>query len=158
MEARQVGYDDGWLACRRQLTHADVDRRDSSTDRTHQFAVGFVEPRLGNSQLALTHLGFGDGQVLLGRAALHLGRLEEAAGHKHQAHQALELAWRVAGTTGDWGLFNAAAPAWIEHLRARGDVDNARAALTQALTLADTTPYGPMFRAEAQRRWGAELS
>ena len=95
---------------------------------------------------------------VLGRAALHLGRLEEAAGHKHQAHQALELAWRVAGTTGDWGLFNAAAPAWIEHLRARGDVDTARAALTQALTLADTTPYGPMFRVEAQRRWGAELS
>lgn len=106
---------------------------------------------------ALEHSQGGPADVM-GRAALHLGRLEAAAGHKHQAHQALELAWRVAGTTGDWGLFSAAAPAWIEHLRGLGEVDAAREALQRAVTLIDTTPYGAEFRAEAQRRWGAELT
>lgn len=124
-----------------------------------QLSEQLAEPAEARIRLRHTMTLAKDGPAdVLGRAALHLGRLEEAADHKHQARQALELAWRVAGTTGDWGLFNAAAPAWIEHLRARGEVDAARGALTQALTLADTTPYGPMFRAEAQRRWGAELT
>lgn len=106
---------------------------------------------------ALEHSKGGPADVM-GRAALHLGRLEAAAGHKHQARQALELAWRVAGTTGDYSLFSAAAPAWIEHLRAAGETDAAREALQRAVTLIDTTPYGAEFRAEAQRRWGAELT
>lgn len=95
--------------------------------------------------------------AVIGRAALHLGRLEAEGGQPHQAGKALELAWRVAGTQGDWPLFAAAVPAWVEHLRGRGEVERARDVLLDAMQRAKGAPHGQAFIQEAQARWAGSL-
>jgi tetratricopeptide (TPR) repeat protein len=53
---------------------------------------------------------------IVGRAALHLGRLQVDAGLKAQGRDALRLAYNISRGRGDWMLFIGAAPALHAHL------------------------------------------
>ena len=80
----------------------------------------------------------------LGWAALHLGRLEAAQGHRFRAGQDLELAQDIGRTLGDSSLFGLAVAARIE-----GAAD--RAAATAVLAQGEVAP--PALRVELQRRF-----
>lgn len=75
--------------------------------------------------------------AVVGRAALHLGRLSEL--HQPvQAGRALELAFNIARGQGDWMLFIGAAPALVDYFRRAGLPDSADRVRAESLQLASS--------------------
>jgi tetratricopeptide (TPR) repeat protein len=116
------------------------------------------EPRARTLFRRILRAGKGDTtfRAELGRAALHLGRLEQRAGQPAQGRQDLRLAYEIAAALGDVRLYLEAVPALVEALADAGKDPDIATVVREAAGRFVALGQGDAFRAELEQRWGAE--
>jgi hypothetical protein len=95
------------------------------------------------------------GPAELGRAALHLGRLELRAGQPAQGRKNVRLAYDLALKNADAMLYAEAVPTLIESLLEAGREPDAAAVVQEARARYSRLGHIDAFKADLERRWGA---
>lgn len=91
----------------------------------------------------------------LGRAALHLGRLELRGGQPSQGCKNVRFAYDGAVGRGDVALWAEAVPVLTEALVEAGREDEAAAVVADARARYGRMGHADAFRADLEKRWGA---
>jgi hypothetical protein len=95
------------------------------------------------------------GPAELGRAALHLGRLELRAGQPAQGRKNVRLAYDLALKNADAMLYAEAVPTLIVSLLEAGREPDAAAVVQEARARYSRLGHIDAFKADLERRWGA---
>ncbi len=91
----------------------------------------------------------------LGRAALHLGRLELRAGQPAQGRKNVRFAYDIAVKSADAMLYAEAVPTLVESLLEAGREPDAAAVVQEARARYARLGHIDAFKADLERRWGA---